>query len=150
MVENSNRPWKSILFVVVQFLSLGLIGLTGPVLPQSFVLLTIELIGLGLGVWAVLSMGIGNFNIIPDPFQWTKLVRVGPYQLVRHPMYLALLLTTFPLVINYFTVFRLLVWITLLVNLTLKLNYEEGLLSEKLEGYLKYVSESYKIIPFLY
>lgn len=150
MVENYHRSWKSILFVIVQFLSLGLIGLTGPVLPGSFVLLMIELIGLGLGVWAVLVMGIGNFNIIPDPFQWTKLVRGGPYQWIRHPMYLSLLLTTLPLVINYFSVFRLLVWITLLVNLLLKLNYEEGLLSEKLDGYRKYKGESYKIIPCLY
>ena len=150
MVENSNRPWKSILFVVVQFLSLGLIGLTGPILPGSFILLMIELIGLGLGVWAVLAMGIGNFNSIPDPLETSILVRRGPYQLIRHPMYLALLLTTFPLVINYFTVFRFLIWITLLVNLTLKLNYEEGLLSEKLDGYLKYAGESSKIILFLY
>jgi len=150
MVENPNRPWKSILFVVVQFLSLGLIGLTGPILPGSFILLTIELIGLGLGVWAVLVMRIGNFNIIPDPFQWTKLVREGPYQWIRHPMYLALLLTTLPLIINYFSVFRFLIWITLLVNLLLKLNYEEGLLSEKLDGYRKYTGESYKIIPCLY
>ncbi len=150
MVENSNRLWKSILFVVVQFLSLGLIGLTSPILPGSFVLLMIELIGLGLGVWAVLVMRIGNFNIIPDPPQSSILVRRGPYRLVRHPMYLALLLTTFPLVINYFSVFRFLVWITLLVNLLLKLNYEEGLLSKKHDGYLKYAGESYKIIPFLY
>jgi protein-S-isoprenylcysteine O-methyltransferase Ste14 len=150
MVENSNRLWKSIIFVVVQFLSLGLIGLTGPILPDSFVLLMIELIGLGLGVWAVLVMGIGNFNIIPDPPQSSILVRRGPYQLVRHPMYLALLLTTLPLIINYFSVFRLLGWIMLLVNLLLKLNYEEGLLSEKLDGYHKYAGETYKIIPFLY
>ena len=150
MVENSNRPWKSILFVVVQFLSLGLIGLTGPILPGSFILLMIELIGLGLGVWAILAMGIGNFNIIPDPLKTSILVRRGPYQLIRHPMYLALVLTTLPLVINYFSVFRFLIWITLLVNLTLKLNYEEGLLSEKLDGYRKYAGESSKIIPFLY
>jgi protein-S-isoprenylcysteine O-methyltransferase Ste14 len=95
-------------------------------------------------------MRIGNFNITPDPFQWTRLVREGPYQWIRHPMYLALLLTTLPLIINYFSVFRFLIWITLLVNLLLKLNYEEGLLSEKLDGYRKYTGESYKIIPCLY
>ena len=150
MIENSGASWKSLLFVALQFIALGYIGLTGLVLPGSSILLLIELIGMGLGAWAVLVMGIGNFNIIPDPSQWTKLVRVGPYQLIRHPMYLALLLTTLPMVINYFTVFRFLVWITLLVTLLLKLNNEEGLLSEKLNGYLQYVGESYKIIPFLY
>ena len=150
MVRNLNNSWKSILYVAVQFLSLGLIGLTGPILPRSFGLLVIELIGIVLGVWAVLAMRIGNFNITPDPPQVSVLVRRGPYQWVRHPMYLALLLTTFPLVINYFTGFRFIVWILLLANLVLKLNYEEGLLIEKLDGYRKYSDESYKIIPFLY
>ncbi len=61
MVENYNRSWKSILFVVVQFLSLGLIGLTGPVLPGSFVLLMIELIGLGPGSMG--SIGDGDWQL---------------------------------------------------------------------------------------
>ena len=150
MVEKINNPWKSIFFVLVQFLGLGLIGLTGPLVPGSQVMLLIELVGIGLGVWAVLVMRIGNFNITPDPQPKSVLVRRGPYQLVRHPMYLALLLTTFPLVINYFTVFRFSLWIILLVNLVLKLNYEEGLLSEKVDGYRAYAGESYKIIPFIY
>jgi protein-S-isoprenylcysteine O-methyltransferase Ste14 len=150
MVDKINIYWKSIVFVVVQFLSLGLIGLTGPIFPQSIILLAIELIGIGLGVWAVLVMRIGNFNIAPDPLQTSVLVNRGPYQMVRHPMYLALLLTTLPLVINYFSFFRIMVWFALLVNLLLKLNYEEGLLLEELDGYNKYTRESYRIIPFLY
>ena len=150
MVLRPNNIWKSSLFVTLQFLCLGLIGLTGPILPDSFGLLVIEIIGLGLGVWAVWVMRIGNFNITPDPPRTSNLVRSGPYQLVRHPMYLALLLTTLPLVINHFTPFRIIVWIVLLINLVLKLNYEEGLLSEKMSEYNAYQAESYKIIPFLY
>jgi protein-S-isoprenylcysteine O-methyltransferase Ste14 len=150
MVLRSENNWKSIVFVVLQFLSLGLIGLTGPIIPGSFVLMVIEIVGLGLGIWAVLVMKIGNFNITPDPPQASDLVRTGPYQLIRHPMYLALLLTTLPLVINHFTLFRIIIWIVLLVNLLLKLDYEEGLLSEKMTEYNTYKTESNKIIPFLY
>ena len=95
-------------------------------------------------------MRIGNFNITPDPLKTSVLVITGPYQLVRHPMYLALLLTTLPLVVNSFSLVRFFVWIILLVNLLLKMDYEEDLLSEKLAGYRKYAGESYKIIPYLY
>ena len=150
MVLRSENNWKSIVFVVLQFLSLGLIGLTGPIIPGPFVLMVIEIIGLGLGIWAVLVMRVGNFNITPDPPLESVIVRSGPYQLIRHPMYLALLLTTLPLVINHSTPFRIIIWIVLLVNLLLKLNYEEGLLSEKMTEYNAYKAGSYRIIPFIY
>ena len=150
MVDKSVNYFKSLLFVMIQFFSLGLIALTGPVFPRSDFLLLIELMGIALGVWAVFTMRIGNFNITPDPLKWSKLVRRGPYQIIRHPMYLALLLTTFPLLINHFTWVRSLLWLMLLIGLVLKLNYEEGLLAEKLEGYQDYAQASYKIIPFLY
>ena len=141
---------KSIIFVLIQFLSLALIALTGPVLARSTFLLVVELAGIALGVWAVLSMRIGNFNITPEPLNWSKLVVDGPYQLIRHPMYLALLLTTMPLVISEFTLIRAVLWLILLVGLLLKLNYEEGLLKDELKGYREYAGASWKLIPFLY
>jgi protein-S-isoprenylcysteine O-methyltransferase Ste14 len=89
------RFLKSIIFVIIQFLCLGLIAITGPLFPANEALLFIELVGIGLGIWAILSMRIGNFNIAPDPLIRSKLVKSGPYRLIRHPMYLALLLTTY-------------------------------------------------------
>jgi len=94
--------FKSLTFVAIQFISLGLIAVTGPIFPSNIYLLMIELLGLGLGIWAVYRMRIGNFNIVPDPLARSKLVTAGPYRLIRHPMYLALLLSTLPLVINDF------------------------------------------------
>jgi len=146
----SRNTFKSLLFVLVQLFSLALIGLSGPLLPRSTFLLIVELLGITLGVWAVIAMRIGNFNITPDPFKWTKLVADGPYELIRHPMYLALLLTTLPLIINYLTIFRLVLWLILLISLLLKLNYEEGLLTGQLEGYREYSTETWKLIPFIY
>jgi protein-S-isoprenylcysteine O-methyltransferase Ste14 len=137
-------------FVIVQFLCLGLIAITGPLFPENNALLIIELMGIGLGVWAILTMRIGNFNITPDPLNWSKLVKSGPYRLIRHPMYLALMLTTLPLVINNFNLFRLIIWLILLVDLLLKLNYEENLLVNKLAGYEQYADQSYRLIPFVY
>jgi len=78
-MENRQRNYiKSFLFVAVQFIGLGLIAGTGPILPNNIYLLTVELLGLGLGIWAVLTMRLGNFNITPDLFAWSKLVTSGP------------------------------------------------------------------------
>ena len=141
---------KSVLFVGIQFVCLGLIAITGPLLPANAALLVIELLGLGLGIWAILTMRIGNFNITPDPLTRSKLVISGPYRLIRHPMYLALLLTTLPLVINEFDLFRFAIWLVLLVNLLLKLNYEENMLVVELAGYDQYIQKSSRLIPFVY
>ena len=145
-----SNPLKSSLFVAIQFVCLGLLAITGPLFPSNEALLVIELSGIGLGVWAILSMRIGNFNIAPDPLERTRLVTSGPYRLIRHPMYLALLLVTFPLVIYDFDIFRIVIWLVLLLDLLLKLNYEEKLLATKLVGYDQYMSRSARLIPFLY
>lgn len=141
---------KSLLFVAIQFACLGLIALTGPLIPSHTILLILELLGLGLGIWAILSMRIGNFNIIPDPLSRTKLVTTGPYSFIRHPMYLALLVTTLPLVLSNFDILRLGIWLILLIDLILKLDYEENLLVVELAGYDQYVQKTYRLIPLLY
>ena len=149
-MERNLSSWKSIVFVFVQLVSLMIIGLTGPFFADNSLLLGIELIGLGLGLWAVLIMRPGYFNIIPDPRSNSVLVRGGPYRLIRHPMYLALLITTLPLVLDHFTTFRLLIWMVLLIDLILKMDYEEKLLLAGLKGYDHYIQISHRLIPYIY
>lgn len=141
---------KSLSLVVIQFVCLGLLAVTGPLFPANALLLAVELVGLGLGIWAVLTIGIGHFNVAPDPLRWSRLVTHGPYRLIRHPMYLALLLVTLPLVAAEFSAVWLAVWLVLLTDLVLKLQYEESLLAVRLIGYQEYQHHSYRLIPFIY
>lgn len=142
-------PWKSLFFVAVQFITLGAIGLTGPFIAKNGWYFTLEMAGLVLGIWAVMIMRPGNFNIAPDPLTRSELVKEGPYRLIRHPMYLALLLTTLPLILDSFSIFRLLFWVILLVDLVLKMQYEEKLLLAGVDKYDLYIQKSYRIIPFI-
>lgn len=136
--------------MVAQFLSLGYLFISGPLLAESLPLLALELVGLGTGVWAVLAMGFGNFHIAPDPLTWSRMVKRGPYRIIRHPMYLALLLTTFPLVLERLELVRFLVWLALVFTLVLKMRYEEGLLRERYAGYQTYMQSTARLIPGLY
>ena len=137
-------------FVLVQFLCLGLIAITGPLIASNPVLLAAELLGILLGLWAVLVMRIGNFNVTPTVLAGAKLVERGPYRFIRHPMYTALLLVTLPLVLDHFSMLRLSIWLVLLADLVLKLRHEEQLLASEVEGYSGYMSGTKKLLPLIF
>ncbi len=137
-------------FVLVQFLCLGLIAITGPLIASNPALLAAEMLGILLGLWAVWVMRIGNFNVTPTVRTGTKLVEGGPYRYIRHPMYASLLLVTLPLVLDHFSMLRLAIWLVLLVDLVLKLRHEERLLASEVEGYSGYMSRTKKLFPFIF
>lgn len=138
------------LLVSIQFICLFLIFVTGPLYPANPVLTIIFTSGFILGAWGILSMNADTLNVPPDVRPKAKLTKKGPYAIIRHPMYLSLLLVSMPLVITKPTVFRIFVETTLVIDLLLKLNIEEKMLLEKLDGYKHYRKNTWKIIPFIY
>ena len=136
--------------VAIQLLSLGLIALSGPLFAASPALLLLEGAAGLLGLWAIGTMGVGNFNVTPDVKQRARLVTGGPYRYIRHPMYTALLMGSLSLVLDAFSLLRLALWLVLFVDLLVKLNYEERLLSQDLEGYSTHIQRTKRLIPFLY
>lgn len=136
--------------VFVQLVCLGLIALTGPLFATNPVLLLLECLAGFLGLWAIWTMGIDNFNVTPDVKQRARLVTSGPYRYIRHPMYSALLVGGLALVLDTFSPERMVLWLVLLVDLLIKLNYEEQLLSRDLEGYSAHMQRTKRLIPFLY
>ena len=140
----------SFIFVFIQFFALAVIGFTGPLLPENPLLLALEFSGLFIGVWAILAMRVGNFHVAPDPLSWSKFVDRGPYRIIRHPMYLALLLATLPLIIAYPSPLRIGAWIMLLLDLVLKIHYEEGLLNNRYSEYSQYQNQTARLIPGIY
>ena len=151
MADKTERSaLKSITLVSLQFICLGILFLSGPLLADPIYLLVPELAGLALGVWAVMAMGWGNLNIAPDPLQWSRLVALGPYRVIRHPMYLALLLVSLPVVVDSFSLFRFGVWLVLLGTLIYKMGYEESMLLAKFPLYGEYRQRTSRLIPGLY
>lgn len=141
---------KSYSLVLIQFGALALIVLTGPWLAEGFWWQLLEGIGLGVGLWAIVTIRIGNFNVTPDVKQNGQLVQTGPYQFIRHPMYLALLLVTLALVCSQFSLLRLGIWMVLLVDLVVKMAFEEQLLAAHFTNYTHYQRRTYRLIPFIY
>ena len=145
-----SNPLLSYGLVAVQLLCLGLIALTGPLFAANPALLLLEGVAGLLGLWAIWTMGFDNFNVTPDVKPRARLVTSGPYRYIRHPMYSALLVGGLALVLDTFSPERMLLWLVLLLDLLIKLNYEEQLLSRDLEGYSAHMRRTKRLFPFLY
>lgn len=141
---------KAFFLFVIQYLSLMALIVTGPVFPGSLPLLVFYITGWILGIWSILSMGTGNINAGPDPLPEGRLINTGPYAVIRHPMYAAILLVFIPLLLDHFTFPRLFIMILLIVNLLLKIRYEENKLKlSYCNRYLEYSASTWQLIPFV-
>jgi protein-S-isoprenylcysteine O-methyltransferase Ste14 len=140
----------SYLFVTVQFSMLALLLATGPWVSQTQVGLIVELAGLLVGIVAIVQIQLGNFNITPLPKEGGQLVTSGLYAVIRHPMYLAQLMVMLPLVVDFFSPLRAILWIVLLINLIMKQLFEEKQLTRHFPEYLNYMQKSWRMIPFIF
>ena len=142
------HPIVSFSLVTLQFALMGVLLLLLPLSLNLFVLIT-QGIAILIGLWAVQTMHIGHFNIVPDPMPDIKLVTKGPYHFIRHPMYFSIILFFAPLVAISLNWITLSVFVHLFIVLFIKLHYEETLLTLKLPDYQAYQTRTKKLIPFI-
>lgn len=148
-MSQNNHQIQSYIFVTVQFVCLGLIVATGPWLAKTPGFFLMEMFGCFLGVWALLTMKVRHLSALPEIKSNSPLQTGGPYRWVRHPMYSALLVLTLALVLEEFSYLRGGVWGVLLIDLLLKLQYEEVLLRQTFPEYEEYQTHTHKLIPWV-
>ncbi len=80
-----------------------------------------------------------------------KVIDTGLYGIVRHPMYMAtiLLFLMIPLILGSWVAF--VIFLAYPIIIAVRINSEEKILTEQLEGYAEYKQKvKYKIIPFVW
>jgi protein-S-isoprenylcysteine O-methyltransferase Ste14 len=142
--------FRSKIHVFVQFSAILFILFSGAIWPSNHFFLIPELFGFVLGIWSVFVMRKSVLSVMPDPDPSAILIKSGPYRIIRHPMYSALFLVLIPLVINHYTITRLIVLASFTVNQVFKIRYEEKLLKNKWPEYVDYMLKTWRIIPFLF
>lgn len=138
------------LFVCLQFGSLIYIAISAPIISSDVAGLLVECAGIFLALHAIYIIKIRNINITPTVKENSVLVTSGPYKIIRHPMYIAQLIATLPLVIEYFTLIRMLIFILLTITLLIKIQYEEKGLNAHFPEYKEYATKTWKLIPYIY
>jgi protein-S-isoprenylcysteine O-methyltransferase Ste14 len=141
--------FKAYALVAIQMAAMAAILLTGRPLACAVPLLILQAAGVGLGIWAVAAMGVSNTHVAPLVAKDAVLVTAGPYALIRHPMYSAVLLALWPLVVDDYSPLRLAAAALLTVDLCVKMLFEEGLLKKRFAGYEAYMKKTRRLIPFI-
>jgi protein-S-isoprenylcysteine O-methyltransferase Ste14 len=134
----------------IQLACIAVIAFTGNIIPTNIASLSLGIGGIILGLWAILVMQLGRFNITPDIHQNSRMVSKGPHKYIRHPMYLSALLVTLAWILDYFTIPRLIIWMVLIFNLIIKLKYEEKLMANRYKEYHDYRMRTKTLIPFIF
>ena len=141
---------KSTILTFIQYATLAIMLYSNAWFAENPILIVVQIFGLFIAIWAVLQMTKSKLNITPVPRSGSVLIQSGPYKLIRHPMYLSLLLIITPMIISGLSTFQIAVFSIFLINLVLKMLYEEELLINHFEGYLVYSEKSWRLFPFIY
>jgi len=141
--------FESAVYVVIQFACLIVIFLNVSLVPHNIYLIFGIALFLFIGIWAIFIMKF-NFNVAPDVLSDAKLVVSGPYKYIRHPMYTSVLGITLCYVVETFSVFNLMMLVVLLIDLLMKLNYEEKMLAKSYREYGNYKKRTKRIIPYIF
>ncbi|MGD0652148.1 MAG: methyltransferase [Verrucomicrobiia bacterium] len=130
---------KSLVFVSVQLLALAYLLLTGPLVSPHPLWVWLEIGGLFLGAWAVVTLKLPYLRVFPEVASNGRLVTSGPYRFIRHPMYggglvlaLGVALASSPAALAPV--------LALVPFLLVKARYEERLLAAADPSYVEYLA----------
>jgi protein-S-isoprenylcysteine O-methyltransferase Ste14 len=111
--------------------------------------LILTLLGVGFAVWARVYLG-KNWSSMPAIKVDHKLIRTGPYSLVRHPIYTGILFGIAGTAIIIGEPVVLIAFLLILVISLWKIQMEEKYLQEEFgEDYTRYKKEVPALIPFV-
>ena len=142
------------LYVTLQFVFLAELAFTptGDSWPMfegsGMVAVALEFVGAAILVIAFLNLG-ASLTAHPIPRESGSLKKAGLYAVVRHPIYLGLLLVSTGLAISGRSWWHVGTLVALSVLLHIKASFEERLLRRVYPDYAEYATRVGRLLPFL-
>ena len=142
---------NSKLLVFIQFSTIFLMLLPlGGEMQNLYLGLMLTVPGIIIGLLALAAHPLGNFNIRPDIKENCTLIRHGIYKYIRHPMYTSVLSSMLGVALMYANLYTIVLYLILLVNMLVKMFYEESLWQSKSDEYTVYTQTTKRLIPFIF
>ena len=115
----------------------------------TLVPLTLFLVGIMTGIWALTHNQRDNFNITPELKENCRLITTGIYRWIRHPMYTSVTLMMLGITLMDPHAALWLLWLFLVNVLLLKAQREESLWLTHDPCYLEYREKTKYFIPYI-
>ena len=148
-IRRASGAWPSAAALLGGFLMFGLLMLDQrtdlPLAAQAAASILI-LAGNGSAIYVLAHLG-RSFSILPES---RKLVTSGPYQVVRHPLYLAEAVATLGVFIEFLSPLALLLFAMQMSMQIIRIHYEENILRQTFPEYEAYSQHSWRLIPMIY
>ena len=106
--------------------------------------------GVILGLWSFYNLGLDTYTPFPEPKKEGKHVQSGAYKYIRHPMYIAVMIIGFSLLLSSATFPSAVIYLLLLYVLDTKAALEEEYLEKIHPTYKTYSEKTKKFIPYIY
>jgi protein-S-isoprenylcysteine O-methyltransferase Ste14 len=143
------RDTKAVIFNTFGILATVFILLSGPVFKPTILYMLIQVFGLLLIIWSLVTINVGKkrkSHTLPEGYFF---IDKGPYEIVRHPVYAGILLIMFSIVEIEFTFLRLVALLILCCVIMMKILREENTMTEEVSEYKEYKKKTKAIIPYL-
>lgn len=135
--------------LIVVLLSIVTLGVTGNLLSGSPVVIALQVVAVGLSVWARRSFPSNAFRVTAKP-EGESVIRNGPYGFIRHPMHSAALLLIWTSVIGHPSVFTLVIACVASAVVIARTVAEERLLRAGFHDYGDYAKSTKALVPYLF
>lgn len=148
---NKNQISKILSIVVFLLAVLGLFLLINKekILADHIVGIVFQTGAFGLMVWARITFGTRSFHATANTTKG-KLVTNGPYRLLRHPIYAAVIYFVWAGVLCYRSVDAILLAALISACMIARMLLEEKFLMSNYDAYKEYSKQTYRLIPFLF
>ena len=135
---------------ILVVLQLALIPLTMLPIPDYWppiYLIVLFIAGESLLLWVIIYNRFGNWSIFPKPKTNAKFVSRGPYRIVRHPMYLGLLMVLLSFVLWQPSLLKVAAFLSLCSVIVVKIGREEQYLSNAFAEWGNYTTNTrYRLV----
>jgi protein-S-isoprenylcysteine O-methyltransferase Ste14 len=142
-------PWRSrVVALGGTFAIMPILALPKVTLPTGVALTSVAfmLAGYAMGMISLSYLG-RSFSIVPEA---RRLVMRGPYRLIRHPLYLAEMLTVIGVTIQHASLLAV-QFLAIQIGLQIwRMNLEEQVLSDTFPAYDEYRANTKRLVPGVY
>ncbi len=138
----------SLLAFVVLVLLILLLLLRHTIVATSPVFIIIQCGAVALMIWARITFGRRSFHAAADPTEG-GLVTKGPYRLIRHPIYSAILYFVWAGILSHVQIIDVLLALAITAAVVVRMLAEERLLLTRYPEYAEYARRVKRVIPFI-